>query len=198
MTLETVVEDIREEARGRAETILAEAEAEAAEIVEEAEAAAEEIVAERKRAVDRRIDQERDQRLASAKLEAKQRRLEAKRDLLARVRADVEDELATLGDDRRRDLTATLLEDALEEFDPDAPLRVHCRSTDEDLVDDLLEAADHDLDVAGVEVDLDVAGGVVVESHASRIRVDNTFDSVLEEVWSDVLKDASERLFQDR
>jgi len=36
----------------------------------------------------------------------------------------------------------------------------------------------------------------VVESDASRVRVNNTFDSVLETVWEDQLKDVSTRLFE--
>ncbi|OYR79833.1 V-type ATP synthase subunit E, partial [Halorubrum distributum] len=38
-------------------------------------------------------------------------------------------------------------------------------------------------------------GGVVAESDTSRVRVNNTFDSVLESVWDDELKNISERLF---
>ena len=39
-------------------------------------------------------------------------------------------------------------------------------------------------------------GGVVVESETSRVRVNNTFDSVLESVWDDQLKELSTLLFE--
>jgi V/A-type H+-transporting ATPase subunit E len=42
----------------------------------------------------------------------------------------------------------------------------------------------------------DCLGGVVVESDQSRLRVNNTFDSVLESVWEDNLQDISKRLFE--
>ena len=38
-------------------------------------------------------------------------------------------------------------------------------------------------------------GGVVVDSADSRVRVNNTFDSVLDDVWEDSLKDVSDILF---
>jgi len=39
------------------------------------------------------------------------------------------------------------------------------------------------------------SAGVVAESDTSRVRVNNTFDSILESVWDDELKNISERLF---
>ena len=110
MSLDTVVEDVRDEARARAEEIREAAESEADEIVAEAEADAERIREERLAEADRQIAQEREQTLSSAKLEAKQERLGARRDVLEDVHDDVEAAIATLDDDRRRELTETLLE----------------------------------------------------------------------------------------
>ncbi|WP_058367074.1 V-type ATP synthase subunit E [Haloparvum sedimenti] len=189
MTLDTVVEDIRDEARARAEDIRGDAEAEADEIIEAAEADAERIREERLDEVERTIEQEREQELSSAKLEAKQERLAARRDVLSDVRDRVEDELAELEGDRRRELTETLLEGALADFE-DESVEVYGSADDQELLADL--CADRDATVAG---EIDCLGGVVVESDTSRVRVNNTFDSVLEEVWDDELKQLSERLF---
>jgi V/A-type H+-transporting ATPase subunit E len=193
MSLETVVEDIRDEARARAEEIEDDAESRAEEIVAEAEADAEEIREERSAEVERTIEQEREQRLSSAKLEAKQARLEARRDVLQEVRADVEAEIATLGGDTREELTRELLEAAIAEFDDDADLQVLGRPDDADL----LETVAADYEQCSYAGEYDCLGGVVVESEGSRIRVNNTFDSVLEDVWEDNLRDVSERLFED-
>lgn len=191
MSLDTVVEDIREQARTRAEEIRAEAESEAEGIIEQAEADAEETIAEAEREVEREIEQERDQRLSSANLEAKQRRLEARRDLLEAVREDVEDRIAAIDGDRREELTRMLLEAAAEEFEDVDSASVYGRAADEDLLADLL--ADYDgFEFAG---DYDCLGGVVVESSASRLRVNNTFDSILEDVWEAELREISDRLF---
>jgi len=192
MSLETVVEDIRDEARARAEEIRAEADERADEIVSEAEADAAEIREEREAAVEREIEQEREQRLSSAKLEAKQARLGARRDVLEDVHADVEQAIADLEGDRREELTRALLSAAVAEFEDGADLRVHGRSEDQSLIEDILT---DDATFAGTE---ECLGGVVVESETSRVRVNNTFDSVLETVWEDNLQALSDRLFDDQ
>ncbi|WP_136688753.1 V-type ATP synthase subunit E [Halorhabdus amylolytica] len=191
MSLETVVEDIREEARARAEEIRTEADSEAEEIVGEAEAEAEEIRAQREREVERRIEQERERRLSSATLEAKQERLKARRTALSTVRERVEERLAELEEDRRKRLTRETLEAALAEFDG-GEIEVYCRPADEELVEGIL--TEYDATLAG---EVECLGGVVVESTASRVRVNNTFDSLLEDVWDDEIREISDRLFAD-
>jgi V/A-type H+-transporting ATPase subunit E len=193
MSLDTVVEDIRDEARAREEEILSEADAEAEAIVAEAEEDAEEIRAEKEREVTAEIEQEREQRLSSAKLEAKQERLEARRAVLEEVRGAVEEEIANLGGDTREELTRTLIDAAATEFEDVDEVDVYGRGDDEGLLEDVL--ADYDgYEYAG---EYDCLGGVVVESEGSRIRVNNTFDSVLEEVWEDNLRSISEQLFEE-
>jgi len=193
MSLQTVVEEIREEARERAEEIRAEAEAQAGDIVAEADAGAEETVAEAREEAETEAEAKRDQALSSAKLEAKQRRLEARRDALQEVRTAVEQAVADLAGEERRELTAALVEGATEEFDAGEPVRVYGRGDDADLLEDVIEEHD-DLTYAG---EYDCLGGVVCESDASRVRVNNTFDSVLEDVWDDELREVSAILFED-
>ncbi|WP_332897300.1 MULTISPECIES: V-type ATP synthase subunit E [unclassified Haladaptatus] len=190
MSLETVVEDIREEARARAENIRAEGEERAEELVSEAESDAAEILDEQEREVEREIKQMREQKLSSAKLEAKQKRLEARRNVLAQVRTDVEDAVADLEGDTREELTRELLEDASTEFDDSDTVTVYGRADDAALLETL--ADDYGYTYEG---EYDCLGGVVLESEASRIRVNNTFDSVLDRVWENNLKETSERLF---
>jgi len=193
MSLETVVEDIRDEARERAKEIRADAESRADDIVAEAEADADEIVAEAEADVEAEIDQEREQKLSSAKLEAKQMRLEARRDALQSVRSSVEDRIAAIDGDEREELTRELLDAASTEFGDDDEVRVYGRADDEALISDVLDDYDG-YEYAGEH---DCLGGVVVESDTSRVRVNNTFDSVLEDVWENNLKAISARLFDE-
>jgi V/A-type H+-transporting ATPase subunit E len=194
MSLETVVEDIRDEARERAKEIREDAEQRADDIVAEAEADADDIVGEAEADAEREIEREREQQLSSAKLEAKQMRLEARRDALEDVRAAVEDRVAAIDGDEREELTRALLDAAADEFDGDADVRVYGRSDDEGLISDILDDYDG-FEYAGEH---DCLGGVVVESDTSRVRVNNTFDSVLETVWEDELKEISARLFEEQ
>jgi len=193
MSLDTVVADIRDEARARAEEIVSEAEEEAEQIRSEAEEDAADIREEREQAVEREIAQEREQQLSSAKLQAKQERLEARRDVLEDVRERVEADIADL-EDGREELTRALLDDAADEFDDGASVQVYGRADDADLLESIL--ADYDgFEYAG---EYDCLGGVVAESEGSRVRVKNTFDSILDDVWEDNLRDVSGRLFENQ
>ncbi|AHG04869.1 ATP synthase subunit E [Halobacterium sp. DL1] len=193
MSLETVVEDIRDEARERAKEIRADAEERADELVAEAEADAEATLEAAEAEADREIEREREQQLSSAKLEAKQMRLEARRDALEEVRETVRERIAAIDGDQRDALTRDLLAAAAEEFDEGDDVRVHGRSDDEALISEILDDYDG-YEYAG---EYDCLGGVVVESEASRVRVNNTFDSVLEDVWENNLKEISTKLFDE-
>lgn len=191
MSLETVVEDIRETARERADELLAEAEAEADRIVSEAEADAESVLAEAEADVERQIDRERDQQRSSATLEAKQRRLEARRDELAEVSEAAEAAVAGLEGETREELTRALLDEAATEFEGLESVSVYGAESDAELLESIV--TDYDgFEHAGA---VDCLGGVVVESDESRLRVNNTFDSVLEQVWDEELRAISDRLF---
>lgn len=192
MSLEQVRDDIEKEARARAEEIRSQAEERAEEIISAAEADAEEIKSARAEEVEAELDQQREQSLSSAKLEAKQQRLEARRELLDRVRTQVKAELAGLDEEKRESLTRTLIESAVAEFDDGATISVYGRSEDEALIEEILTEYD-DCRFAG---EYDCVGGVVVESEGSRVRVNNTFDSVLDDVWEENLKELSTHLFE--
>ena len=193
MSLETVVEDIREEAHARAEEILASADDRAEELVAEAEEEAGQIEAQREREAESTIAQEREQRLSSANLKAKQKRLEARRDVLADVREAVEERIADLEGERREELTRSLLDAAAPEFGDEDTVYVYGRADDQELIESVL--ADYDgYEFAG---ERDCLGGVVVEGENSRVRVNNTFDSVLTEVWEDDLREISTQLFEE-
>ncbi|MFB1066006.1 V-type ATP synthase subunit E [Natrinema sp. H-ect4] len=192
MSLDTVVEDIREEAHARAEDIRSEGETRAEEIESTAQADADEIVADAEADVEREIEQLREQRLSSAKLEAKQKRLEARRDVLGEVRDAVESELVALEADTREELTRDLLDAASAEFDEGDDVNVYGRDEDAELIESIIDDYDG-YEYAG---EYDCLGGVVVESDQSRVRINNTFDSVLEDVWEDNLQEISNRLFE--
>jgi V/A-type H+-transporting ATPase subunit E len=193
MSLETVVEDIREEARARADEIRDEGERRAEELLGSAREDAEAIREEAEREVEAEIEQERKQKVSSAKLEAKQARLEARRNVLEDVRERVEERIAGLDGDTRETLTRELLDAAEDEFEADETVYVYGRADDRELIESVL--ADYDGFEFGGE--RDCLGGVVVEGDRSRVRVNNTFDSIVEDVWEDNLREISDRLFED-
>jgi len=188
MGLETVVDDIKDEARTRAEEIAQEAEEEAEEILEEARQEAESIKEEERESAEKRAKELREQEISSAKLEARKMRSRERRDLLAELRADVSEELADV-EEGREEMTRNLLEGAIEELGEDTGA-VYAAEGDEELVKEILDDYDG-FEYGGTT---DILGGVVVEASDGDVRVNNSFDSVLETVWNDSLKEVSERL----
>lgn len=189
MGLETVVDDIKDEAHARAEEIIEEAEQEADEIREEARQEAERIREEAREEAEKNAEELHEQEVSSAKLEARKMRSRERRDLLAELRADTRDALADL-EEGREELTRKLLEDAIDELGYDSGV-VYAPEHDEELVEGILD--DYDGFEYGGETD--VIGGVVVEASDGDVRVNNSFDSMLETVWNDSLKEVSEHLF---
>ena len=190
MSLDTVAEDIKDDARERGERIEREADERVEEIIADAESDADDILAERERDLETRIEQEREQKLSSAKLEAKQKRLEARRDSLAAVRERAESAVADISGDRREALTRELLDDAAREFDGGS-IEVYGRDDDADLIESILDDYEEFSHAGSVEC----LGGIVAENEASRVRVNNTFDSMFDAVWDEELKAVSDRLF---
>ncbi len=192
MSLDTVVEDIKEQARARAEEIREEADAEAEQLVAEAEDEASAIRDDILADADKQIEQEREQRISSAKLEAKQARLQARREVLQSVREDVESEVTNLSGAEREELTEALIEAAAVEFEDGASVRIYGRADDEELIEGILEGY-NSFEYDG---EYECLGGIVAESDESRVRVKNTFDSILDEVWEDNLREISNKLFE--
>jgi len=191
MGLETVVDDIKQETRARADEIVEEAEEDADETLSDAREEADRLVEQAREEAESEAQDLRDQEVSSAKLEARKMRSREERDLLADLRSDVRNELAAL-EDGREDLTRSLLEAGVEELGDDEG-SVYAAEGDEDLVEEILDG----FDGFGYGGTTDAIGGVVVESADGEVRVDNSFDSVLEQVWNDSLREVSERLLGD-
>ncbi|MFP4175017.1 MAG: V-type ATP synthase subunit E [Halobacteriales archaeon] len=191
MGLETVVDDIKQEARARADEIVENAEEERDEVLSDAREEAESIVEQAREEAEKEAEDIREQEVSSAKLEARKMVSREERDLLAELRADARDELAALKDGRE-DLTRSLLEAGIDELGDDEGA-VYAAEDDEEMVQDLV----NDFDGFEYGGTTDVLGGVVVESANGEVRVDNSFDSVLERVWNDSLREVSARLLGD-
>ena len=191
MSLETVVEDIREKARGDAERILSESDAEGKEIIDKARKEASVNRAVGKEEISRKIELEKEQKFSRTNLAAKQKTLEKKRDLLELVRQEIENEISQIKGKEREELTGKLIESSIKEFIGVKDVFVYGNLEDEKLLKSLLKKH------KGVKYggEYEWIGGVVMESESARMRVNNTFDSIIETVWTEELKNISELLF---
>ena len=144
-----------------------------------------------KEEISRKIVLEKEQKFSSTNLAAKQKTLEKKRDLLELVRQEIENEISQIKGKEREELTGKLIESSIKEFIGVKDVFVYGNLEDEKLLKSLLKKH------KGVKYggEYECIGGVVMESESARMRVNNTFDSIIETVWTEELKNISELLF---
>lgn len=183
MGLDDVLEDVRQRGERRAEEIRQEAEDEAEAILEEAEQQAQQTLEQAKEQAEADAEPLRRQELLSAEIEAKKQRLEAEREAMDAVRDRARDLLRDLPEDRRLELIEALVD-----------------RVGEDLDDPVIYAAEPDVDLVkkvaperfeGVE---EIWGGIVAESADGQVRVDYSFETLLDEVWDDHVDEVSDIL----
>jgi V/A-type H+/Na+-transporting ATPase subunit E len=183
MGLEVVVNEIIQEGQKEAQRIEREGLEEAKAILEDARSKAEGILDERQQLADKEAERIRTQEAARTEFEAKRSVLTAKRALWERLKKETLQALSQLDEDTRRDYLDRLLENARKEIPRGT---IHVRKEDTGLV----KAAGFQ-----VEGDLDGIGGLVVEDESGAVSLDLRFETLLQDLWPQVLKQESKRLF---
>lgn len=184
MGLEVVVNEIIQEGRNEADRIEREGLQEAKAILEDARSKATATLEKNEQHAEREAERIRTQETARVEFEAKRRVLTAKRALWERLKRETLDTLANLDDDRRKQYLQTLLENAKKEIPRGV---VHVRDADKALVGS----------ISGFQVQggLDAIGGAVVEDENGEVSLDLRFESLVEDLWPQVLKQESKKLF---
>lgn len=189
MGLENVVEDILKSARDEVSAIAAEQDAEVTSIIEEAKRRGERITGEKVASAEHEIERIHKQEISSANLEVKRMMLNARKEIL--------DETYRRALKRIRELDrAALLRPLVRAYSGDAT-RVYSNKTDqptvERLCDELLEAQLTELEYAD---NIDCIGGIVLENKDGTVRLDYTFDTIMDEVSEQSMKQISGILFE--
>jgi len=182
MGLEVVVNEIIEEGRRKAAAIETEGLEEAKAILQEAKAKADTILSDRQAQAERDANRIRTQEAARAEFDAKKQVLVEKRALWDRLRGEALDALSSLDEGRRRQVLQRLIDRARAEIPSGV---AHVRPEDVSLVSGPYE----------VKGDLEARGGLVVEDETGSVSIDSRFESILDDVWPQVLKQESKILF---
>lgn len=181
MGLEQVKESILAEARTAAQQDMSKAQQEARAILQRAEAKAQELRAQRQQELQGATAALKRRELALAELEAKKLRLQAQKDLLARVRSGALERLHKLPPGTNEQYLTALVKRANIQ---DA--RIHARPEDKPIIERM------GLKFAGP---LTAVGGVMVESADGETREDLRYENLLEEAWRDALGEVAGTLF---
>ena len=184
MGLEKVKQEILEKARKEAAEITDAAKAEAKTIMRSAEKQMQNYELLIVEDVSRSVEQMKRRQLASAELGLQKQALAAKNELIESVFSDVRKRLRQLEEKKRETHVKSLLEIAGKEIDVAV---VHCNARDAEFL--------WSYGKLGVVKDDTLLGGIIAESSDGRLRVDYSYETVLEQVKSKVLSDVARLLF---
>ncbi len=186
MALEAVIGEIYEKGKQEREKIIEDARREAERIVAEAKAKADEILRKAKEDGEKEADRLRRQEISSVKLEMKRQMLDVQKKILDEVFESLKRRIGEMDVETRRKLTSTLLKSA------SPGMIVYSRKEDEDLVKSIIQEMKLDVRYGG---NVDCLGGVILESEDGEVRLNLTFDELLNRLYEMKMGEVAKILF---
>lgn len=123
--------------------------------------------------------------IASAKLACKRIELDAKKEVTDRVFDSLKEKVSKIDERMKKRIYEKILKNASSEMDI---IYAYANPRDRPVVKSVSK---------GIEIiDTDIIGGMIFENGEQNVRIDCTFDSVLEDVKEECLKDVSKILFK--
>jgi V/A-type H+-transporting ATPase subunit E len=180
MGLEEVKEEIISSAKQQEESLLAEAREQAKKITARAEKEISGIKENSNAEIKRMADIIKKQELASAELESKKMLLEAKKQLIESVFSDARKKISGLGAKTREEHMKKLLEKAQNDIEV---AKVYCSKKDMHII--------KEFDTEAIEM----LGGIIAENKDGTVRVDYSFDTMLQGIKENKLQNISRILF---
>ena len=179
MGLEAVKEEIIRSAKQQESALIAEARKEANRIMKEAESKAEELKARSESETKKAGEAIKRQALAMAGMEGKKMVLEAKKQVIEAVFSEVRKMLASLDDKKREIYFKKLLEKASKELEVSC---VYCSKKDAKFA-------------KGFSVEsAEIADGLIAENKEKTIRVDYSFETIIENIKDSELHEINKLL----
>ena len=180
MGLEAVKEEIIRSAKQQESAMIAEARKEANKIVKEAEAKVEELKAKSEAETKKATEAMKKQALASGEMESKKMILEARKQVIENVFSEAGKRLEALDDKKKEDLMKKLLEKAKKELEV---AYAYCNKKDAKFLKGI-----------GIEAS-SIIGGLIAENKERTIRVDYSFETLLETIKEKELQSINKLLF---
>jgi V/A-type H+/Na+-transporting ATPase subunit E len=191
MGLEAVVGDIRAKGQKEADAVREETKAEVNGILNASQVQAEKIKLAVEEAVSKQVKHIESQELSAANLVVKRERLNTQKALLDEVYQSALDSVQKLPDSFHREAIKSLLSDAKKQI-PEGI--VHCNARDMKVLKELI-AQENVFKGYSVGKEVEIEGGVMVESKDGSLQLDLSYRTFLNMVWETGLKDASDILF---
>lgn len=180
MGLEAVKEEIIRNAKEQETALIAEARKETSRIMKEAEKKIEEMKEKSDAETKRVIETIKKQELASIKLESKKMLLETKKNVIEKVFIEARKRLESLDDEKREIYIKKLLEKAKNDIEA---VNIYCNKKDLKLLKDFEAEA------------VGIIGGLIAENKDRTIRVDYSFETMLQSIKENELQTVNKILF---
>lgn len=180
MGLEEVKEDILSNAKEQANSIIAEARKEANRIMREAEKKVEDMEERNEAYTKKMLDTIKRQELASAELENKKMLLDAKKQVIENVFIEAGKGIENLDDKKKEVYIKKLLERAKKDIEP---AFIYCNKKDVKFL------KGHNIEAANI------IGGIIAENNDRTIRVDYSFETMLQSIKENELQNINKILF---
>ena len=180
MGLEAVKEEVIRAAKEQETAMIAEARKEASKLTREAEKKAEDAKQKSEEETKKMIDTIKKQAIASAELEAKKMLLEAKKQQIENVFTEAKKRLENLDDKKKEAFIKKLVDRAKKEVEVDM---VYCSRKDLKFV-------------KGANAEpINILGGLIAENKEKTIRVDYSFETMLDEIKESEMQNINKLLF---
>ena len=181
MALDAVIESVLATSKDKVAQVVSEGDLEVARILNEARERAAEIKSRKEAEVGHAVEAIERREISSANLEVKRAELNVHKDLLEKARTKLLEKISNLS---KKD-NASILKKLLEPYDL-KDMKVYSNKRDEAFITSL---------APNYGGNLDIAGGVVVESKDGALRYDLSYETLAREVFSNHMKEVSKILF---
>ncbi len=187
MPLDRVLQEIQQKGEEEVKRIREEAEREVERILAEAKAEAEEILKRAREEAEKEAEALRKQEISSVKLEMKRELLNVQKEILEEVFNLLRQRVREMDEETKRKLLKILLE-----RNAANGMIVYSRSEDEELVKTLIKELKLDISYGG---NIECIGGIVLEDASGDVRINLTFDELVNQIYEQKMSEISKILF---
>lgn len=188
MGLEEVEESIKERIAANAASTRQAAEKEAVKILENAKKKVAELQQQRDLEIKKLTDELGNREIAAANLSARKLKMDAKKDAIDKVYSRIGDKTLALKEENKAEIVVALIEKAAKELSN--AKYVLCSQGDRAMVKELIDGTGLELGET-----IPCTGGIALENSDRTIRVDYTYETLLEMFKKETLKGVTEQLF---
>jgi len=187
MALESIIQEIYKKGEEEIQRIRQDAQREVEKIIAEAKEKAEEILAKAKEDGEKEADRLRRQEISSVKLEMKRLMLNKQKEILEAVFESLRQRLKEMDIETKRKIVMALIK-----ANAMPGMVIYSSREDEDLVKSIIQELGLDLRYGG---HIECLGGIILETQDGEVRLNLTFDELLNQLYEQKISEVSKILF---